>query len=162
MGAPSSWFLCPFNMPPIFLARPPFLAAQEYYRLILYFPYLVSESAISPKSSGFFYWRNQDLGTMYWSVTSYRPSQRIKLGNIFLYTSLHSHLYPYISPSVYIYLKKSLDQGLPWWFRGLNSTLALQGAWLWSLIGELRSYLPWVVTRKKKNHEFIVMLPIPI
>ena len=55
MGAPSSWFLCPFNMPLIFLARPPFLAAQEYYRLILYFPCLVLESAISRKSSGFSY-----------------------------------------------------------------------------------------------------------
>lgn len=44
-----------------FLAHPPFMAAQKYYRLILYFPYLVSESAISLKSSGFSYWRNQDL-----------------------------------------------------------------------------------------------------
>ena len=35
-----------------------------------------------------------------------------------------------------------LREGLPWWSIGYNSALSMQGAWVPSLIRELRSIMP--------------------
>ena len=37
------------------------------------------------------------------------------------------------------HLKKSPGVGLPWWSSGYGSVLPLQGAWVQSLVGEIRS-----------------------
>ena len=42
------------------------------------------------------------------------------------------------------------EQGLPWWSSGEDSKLLLQGEWVRSLVGELRSYLSRTVARKIK------------
>lgn len=43
--------------------------------------------------------------------------------------------------------------GLPWWCSGYDSELPVQGAWVQSLAGGLRSHMPRGVTKKvcKKN-----------
>ena len=94
---------------------------------------------------------------MYWSVTAYRPSQRINLGNIFLYTSLHSCLYPYIYPSVYIYLKNPEFRDFPGGSGVKTPHLHSRGLDFAPWWGELRSYMP-----EKKICEFTVILPIPV
>ena len=48
-------------------------------------------------------------------------------------------------------------QGLPWWSSGLDSVLPLQGARVWSLVGELRSpHAAQYSQQRKKNNTQIV------
>ena len=46
--------------------------------------------------------------------------------------------------------KSTTLEGLPWWSSGLDSALPTQGAWVRSLIGELRSCMPNGRAKKKK------------
>ena len=41
--------------------------------------------------------------------------------------------------------------GIPWWSSGYDSALPLQGAWVQSLVGKLRSPMPRVTAQKKKK-----------
>ena len=41
--------------------------------------------------------------------------------------------------------------GLPWWSSGYDSALPLQGAWVRSLVGEIRSCIPCGVAKGKKK-----------
>ena len=43
---------------------------------------------------------------------------------------------------------------LPWQASSYKFTLSLQGAWIQSLVQELRSHVPLVVVKKKKRSEF--------
>ena len=42
--------------------------------------------------------------------------------------------------------------GLPWWSSGKDSTLPLQGAWVQSLVGELRSRKPCGAAKNKQTN----------
>ena len=55
-----------------------------------------------------------------------------------------------ITFTVWTWLLKIPVKGLPWWSSGYDSTLPMQGAWVRSLVGELRSHIPCVVWPKKK------------
>ena len=41
------------------------------------------------------------------------------------------------------FFSKRLKWGIPWWFSDYNSIFSLQGDWVWSLVGELRSWKLW-------------------
>ena len=42
--------------------------------------------------------------------------------------------------------------GLPWWYSGWDSTVPLQGVWVWSLVEQLRSHVSCSKKKKKKTH----------
>ena len=42
------------------------------------------------------------------------------------------------------------ERGLRWWSSGEDSKLLLQGEWVRSLVGELRSYMSRTVAKKTK------------
>ena len=44
---------------------------------------------------------------------------------------------------------KTVAEGLPWLSNGYESTLPLQGARVWSLVGKLRSHMPCGLARRK-------------
>ena len=50
-------------------------------------------------------------------------------------------------------MRQRLNGGLPWWSRGNDSTLPLQGAQVQSLVWQLRSHVP-CGTEKKKSKRF--------
>ena len=47
-----------------------------------------------------------------------------------------------------LYHSKMTHQGLPWWSSGQNSTLAIQGLGMQSLVGELKSHMLPGVAKK--------------
>lgn len=86
-----------------------FLILQDAPVSSCIFPAPAPESAISPRSSGFFYWkkifRNQDLVSKwtgcthsYWAVTASRPSSRADLGNTCVCTGPGVHTYLCLFP----------------------------------------------------------------
>ena len=48
-------------------------------------------------------------------------------------------------------LLQNFNGGLPWQSNGLDSALLLQGAWVRSLVRELRSHMPHGMGKKKQN-----------
>ena len=42
--------------------------------------------------------------------------------------------------------------GLPWWFGGYDFELQMQGVWVQSLVGELRSHMPPDMAKKNKKY----------
>ena len=60
-----------------------------------------------------------------------------------------------VSPLIHLLLqlftRRSGFRGLPWWSSGWDSMIPLQGAWVWSLVGELRSHMLCGVAKKKKS-----------
>ena len=88
---PSSWLLCPFNIPSSFLSIPYFLVPQAGLVSSHVFSDLALASAVFPRKPGSFYYRiifkNQALGAgcvhWYWSVIASRPVQWI--GNVYKY-----------------------------------------------------------------------------
>ena len=50
-------------------------------------------------------------------------------------------------------LIKSKDfEGSPWWFSGYDTVLPLQGAWVQSLVGELKSHKTHATAKKQTKH----------
>lgn len=47
-------------------------------------------------------------------------------------------------------MKRTCER-LPWWSSGWDSSLPTKGAWVRSLVGELRSFMPCSATKKKKK-----------
>jgi len=48
---------------------------------------------------------------------------------------------------------KETEEGLPWWPSGKDSVLPMQGAWVRSLVEELRSHMSCGVAKKIKRRE---------
>ena len=51
---------------------------------------------------------------------------------------------------------EGLREGLPWWSIGYDSVLSMQGAWVPSLIRELRSIMPPGIKKKKDRGSSIL------
>ena len=57
-----------------------------------------------------------------------------------------------LSPRLHLpHLAFKRAQGLPWWPGGYDSVLPMQGTWLWSLVGDLKSRMPCSMARKLKK-----------